>query len=91
MTATSQEYSQEYPSEYHRMVVTGLVDHEWAARLQRAAAPGATEKVEDVLADKGFPYNLDLEEALKEIDWTAIRAVAQAFDPKGRMDPAIIC
>jgi hypothetical protein len=92
MTATSPEYSQEYPSEYHRMVVTGLVDHKWAARLQRAATPpGSEETVAQVLADRGFSSNRDLEEALAHIDWAAIRAVAQAFDPEGRMDVAIIC
>jgi hypothetical protein len=91
MTAPSQEYSKEYPNEYHRMVVTGLVDHEWAARLQRAAAPGATETVEDVLTDRGFSYNRDLERAIREIDFARIRAVAQAFDPETEIDPEIIC
>jgi hypothetical protein len=87
MTAASHEY----PSEYHRMVVTGLVDHEWAARLQRAATGVSSETVEYVLAERGFSSNRDLEEALTHIDWAAIRALAQAFDPETLIDPRLIC
>ena len=90
MTATSEEYSQEYPNEYHRLVVTGLVDHEWAARLQRAIDGVSKETVEYVLADRDFSYNPDLEDALRDVDWTKIRAVAQAFDPETLIDPVII-
>jgi hypothetical protein len=54
----------EYPSEYHRMVVTGLVDHQWAARLQRAATGVSGEGVAEVLAEHGFSSNPDLEAAL---------------------------
>jgi hypothetical protein len=81
--------SDEYHGEYHRMVVTGLVDHEWAARLQQAAAGESSERIRDVLGERGFVTNPDLEEALKQIDWTAIRAVAQAFDPE--ISPQLIC
>jgi hypothetical protein len=87
MTAASYEY----PSEYHRMVVTGLVDHGWAARLERAAAGASTETIESVLALKGFSSNRDLEEALRQIDWARIRAVAQAFDPDTLIAPEVIC
>jgi hypothetical protein len=87
MTAASHEY----PSEYHRMVVTGLVDHEWAARLQRAATGSSSETVEFVLAERDFSSNPDLEEALTHIDWAAIRAVAQAFDPRTPLPDPLIC
>jgi hypothetical protein len=82
----------EYPSEYHRMVVTGLVDHQWAARLQRAATGmGEEEGVAEVLAEHGFRSNPDLEAALAQLDWSAIRAVAQAFSPEYSLPEAIIC
>jgi hypothetical protein len=81
----------DYPSEYHRMVVTGLVDHEWAARLQRAATGQSSEQVGDVLAEHGFRTHPDLEAALAQLDWSAIRAVAQAFDPEYPFDEALIC
>jgi hypothetical protein len=71
-----------YPGDYHRLVVTGLVDHEWTYRLQQAATGQSTEQVGDVLAERGFATNPDLEAALAQIDWTAVRAVAQAFDPE---------
>jgi len=87
MTAASHEY----PSEYHRMVVTGLVDHEWAARLQRAATGVSSETVEYVLGERGFSSNPDLEQALRQLDWAAIRAVAQAFDPENVIYEALIC
>jgi hypothetical protein len=82
----------EYPSEYHRMVVTGLVDHQWAARLQRAATGVSGEEgVAEVLAEHGFTSNPDLEAALAQLNWPAIRAVAQAFDPEYPLPEAIIC
>jgi hypothetical protein len=81
----------EYPNEYHRMVVTGLVDHEWAARLQRAATGQSSERVGDVLGERGFVTNPNLEEALAQIDWAAIRAVAQAFDPENPISQYLIC
>lgn len=81
----------EYPSEYHRMVVTGLVDHQWAARLQRAATGVSGEGVAEVLAEHGFSSNPDLEAALAQLDWSAIRAVAQAFNPEYPLQEAIIC
>jgi hypothetical protein len=83
--------SNEYPSEYHRMTVTGLVDHEWAARLQRAATRESSESVADVLAVHGFSSNPDLEYALAHVDWPAIRAVAQAFDPQYPLPAPMIC
>jgi hypothetical protein len=81
----------EYPSEYHRMVVTGLVDHQWAARLQRAATGESSESVGEVLAEHGFTTRPELEQALGQLDWAAIRAVAQAFDPDFRLPEALIC
>ena len=81
----------EYPSEYHRMVVTGLVDHQWAARLQRAATGVSGEEVAEVLAEHGFRAHPDLEAALAQLDWSAIRAVAQAFNPEYPLQEAIIC
>lgn len=86
-----QEERHDYPSEYHRMVVTGLVDHAWAARLQLAATGQSSERVGDVLADRGFATNPDLEAALAQLDWSAIRAVAQAFDPEYPLRAALIC
>jgi hypothetical protein len=73
------------------MVVTGLVDHAWAARLQRAAAGDPTESIAQVLADRGFSSSTELEEALRYIDWRAIRAVAQAFDPERPLPEQVIC
>jgi hypothetical protein len=81
----------EYPSEYHRMVVTGLVDHQWAARLQRAATGVSEEEVAEVLAEHGFRSDPDLEAALAQLDWSAIRAVAQAFNPEYPLPEALIC
>ena len=81
----------EYPSEYHRMVVTGLVDHAWAARLQYAATGQSAESIADVLAERDFSSSTELEEALRSIDWRAIRAVAQAFDPERALAEQLIC
>jgi hypothetical protein len=81
----------EYPSEYHRMVVTGLVDHPWAARLQRAATGVSEEGVAEVLAEHGFRSHPDLEAALAQLDWSAICAVAQAFNPEYPLPEALIC
>jgi hypothetical protein len=82
----------DYSSEYHRMVVTGLVDHEWAARLQRAATgDDPSERVGEVLAEHGFNSTPELEAALARLDWSAIRAVAQAFDPDYALPEALIC
>ena len=81
----------EYPSEYHRMVVTGLVDHAWAARLQDAAASHSAERIAAVLAEHNFGSSTELEEALRYIDWRAIRAVAQAFDPERPLPEQLIC
>jgi hypothetical protein len=86
-----QPESGEYPSEYHRMVVTGLVDHAWAARLQYAATGQSAESIADVLAERDFSSNAELEEALRNIDWSAIREVAQAFDPERALAPQLIC
>lgn len=83
--------SGEYPSDYHRMVVTGLVDHGWAARLQYAATGQSQERVADVLAERGFSTSPELEEALRNVDWRAIRAVAQAFDPEQMLAEQLIC
>jgi hypothetical protein len=71
------------------MVVTGLVDHEWSARLQQAVAGQSPQSVGEVLGERGFATSPELEEALTRIDWTAIRAVAQAFDPE--ISPQLIC
>jgi hypothetical protein len=81
----------EYPSEYHRMVVTGLVDHDWAARLQYAATGQSAESIADVLAERGFSSSAELEEALRNVDWRAIRAVAQAFAPEDALGAQMIC
>lgn len=83
--------SGEYPSDYHRMVVTGLVDHDWAARLQYAATGQSQERVADVLAERGFGTSPQLEDALGKVDWGAIRAVAQAFDPERMLAEQLIC
>jgi hypothetical protein len=85
------EYPGEYPSEYHRLVVTGLVDHDWAARLQRAATGASSERIGEVLAEHGFRSTPELEDALRRLDWSAIRAVAQAFKPEERLAEALIC
>jgi hypothetical protein len=81
----------EYPSEYHRMVVTGLVDHDWAARLQYAATGQSAESIADVLAERGFSSSAELEAALRNVDWGAIRAVAQAFAPERALGAQMIC
>jgi hypothetical protein len=81
----------DYPSEYHRMVVTGLVDHQWATRLQLAATGQSSEPVADVLTERGFRATPELEAALAQLDWSAIRAVAQAFDPEYPLPEALIC
>lgn len=81
----------EYPSEYHRMVVTGLVDHAWAARLQYAATGQSAESIAGVLAERDFRSSAELEAALRNIDWRAIRAVAQAFAPEQALAPQAIC
>jgi hypothetical protein len=86
-----QARSNDYPSEYQRMVVTGLFDHQWADRLQRAATGVSEEGVAEVLAEHGFRSHPDLEAALAQLDWSAIRAVAQAFDPEYPLQEAIIC
>ena len=83
--------SGEYASDYHRMVVTGLVDHEWSARVQKAATHVSDENLADVLAEKGFVHNDDLESALHNLDWSSIRAVAQAFDPENPLKIQLIC
>lgn len=83
--------SGEYASDYHRMVVTGLVDHEWSARVQKAATHVSDERLEDVLAEKGFAHNDDLATALHNLDWSSIRAVAQAFDPENPLKVQLIC
>jgi hypothetical protein len=74
------------------MVVIGLVDHVWAAQLQRAVSdnpvPG-DPSVDQVLAEHGFQNSPALEDALRHIDFEKIRAVAQAFDPD--LDPEVIC
>jgi hypothetical protein len=67
--AGTSEYPGEYPSEYHRMVVTGLVDHDWAARLQRAATGGSEERIGEILAEHGFRSTPELEDALARLDW----------------------
>jgi hypothetical protein len=86
-----QAESGEYPSEYHRMVVTGLVDHAWAARLQYAATGQSAETTADLLAERDFSSSPELEEALRNVDWKAIRAVAQAFDPERPLAEQLIC
>ena len=86
-----QQRRTDYSSEYHRMVVTGLVDHAWAARLQRAATGESSERVGEVLAEHGFASTPELEAALGRLEWGAIRAVAQAFDPDYDLPEALIC
>ena len=86
-----QQRRTDYSSEYHRMVVTGLVDHEWAARLQRAATGESSERVGEVLAEHGFASTPELEDALARLDFSAIRAVAQAFDPDYALPERLIC
>jgi hypothetical protein len=81
----------EYPSEYHRMVVTGLVDHLGAALMQGVSTGVSEEGVAEVLAEHGFRSHPDLEAALAQLDWSAIRAVAQAFNPEYPLPEALIC
>ena len=83
--------SPDYPSDYHRMVVIGLVDHPWAGRLKRAVSvnPEPGLSVDDVLAEHGFQNSPALEDALRHIDFDKIRAVALAFDPN--LDGPVIC
>jgi hypothetical protein len=78
----------EYSSEYHRLVVTGLVDHQWAAELQNAAKGVSEHSVASVLQQRGFTSNADLEKALAELNWEAILNVAKAF---GEIHPSLIC
>jgi hypothetical protein len=79
--AQADEARYEYAGEYHRMVVTGLVDHQWVARLQDAVTGASSESVGEVLGQRGFDTSPELETALRELDWAAVRAVAQAFAP----------
>jgi hypothetical protein len=49
------------------------------------------EGVAEVLAEHGFRSHPDLEAALAQLDWSAIRAVAQAFNPEYPLPEALIC
>jgi hypothetical protein len=71
------------------MVVIGLVDHGWTTRLQLAAREDPPTRVAGVLAEHGFATTDALVDALVNLNWEEILAVAKAFDPN--LGPEIIC
>lgn len=85
----------DYPGDYYRLVITGLVDHEWAARLYNAShlknRADAASELAEVLAERHFHYSEELLKALTDLDWESLRAVAKTMDAEGLMKIEMIC
>lgn len=77
-----------YPADYYRLLNLGSVDHEWAGRLADAAGNHDEEALQKIIEERGFEYHAEMGEALFDLDWTKIRAVASAF---GMIHPELIC
>ena len=77
-----------YPADYYRLLNLGSVDHDWAGRLAEAAGSHDEEALKEIIEERGFEYRPEMGEALFDLDWTKIRAVAEAF---GMVHPSLIC
>lgn len=77
-----------YPADYYKLLSLGSVDHEWASQLAQAAADRDEKALQEIIEQRGFNYRPEMGEALFDLDWARIRAVAEAF---GEIHPQLIC